>query len=190
MAVRLCEFLPAGLWPALSLVLALTAAIPAPPARAADDSTKDPDSLALGAGIFDVRRRHDLPLKNDAGLFDLEYRSDKQLWWFKPMIGAFGTTEGAFYTYAGIRLDVYFGDRLVFTPSFAPGLYHQGNGNDLGFEVEFRSSAEIAWRFDDFSRLSFGVSHISNASLGRKNPGVENLTVMYSIPFRKLIGGD
>ena len=28
---------------------------------------------------------------------------------------------------------------LIFTPSFAPGLYHKGDGKDLGHALEFKS---------------------------------------------------
>ncbi|MCC7049307.1 MAG: porin family protein, partial [Alphaproteobacteria bacterium] len=79
--------------------------------------------------------------------------------------------------------------------SFSPGFYLQGNGRDLGYLVEFRSSAELAYRFDDYSRLSLGIAHLSNASLGgegpglllptapARNPGVETLTLSYSMPI-------
>jgi hypothetical protein len=153
------------------------------PVLAASDDDPDPDALAFGLGYFDIVKRRD-----DAAILNLEYRSDKRLWVFKPQAGLFATSKGGFYAYAGIRLDVYFGNRFVFTPSFSPGLYHEGNGKDLGFEVEFRSSAEIAYRFDDYSRLSLGIAHLSNASLGDKNPGVETLTLTYSVPFAKLLG--
>ena len=169
----------------LATVVLGGAALLASPVRADEDKDPDPDALAFGAGYFDIIKRRD-----GAAILNLEYRSDKKLWVFKPMIGMWGTSEGGFYAYAGVRLDVYFGNRFVFTPSFAPGFYHEGNGKDLGLEVEFRSSAEIAYRFDDYSRLSLGIAHLSNASLGDKNPGVETLTLTYSVPFGKLLGGD
>ena len=66
--------------------------------------------------------------RNDsAGIFNLEYRSDKKLWVFKPQVGMFATSKGGFYAYAGVRVDVYLGNRFVFTPSFSPGLYYEGN---------------------------------------------------------------
>jgi hypothetical protein len=164
--------------------LALLLALLAPAlARAASDEDPEPDALAFGLGYFDIIKRRD-----SAAVFNFEYRSDKKLWVFKPQAGMFVTSEGGFYTYAGIRLDVYFGNRFVFTPSFSPGLYFEGNGKDLGFEVEFRSSVELGYRFDDYSRLSLGIAHLSNASLGDKNPGVETLTLTYSVPFDKLFG--
>ncbi|MCC7047941.1 MAG: acyloxyacyl hydrolase, partial [Alphaproteobacteria bacterium] len=130
------------------LVRALALALALPTLAAAEEpSDDDPAALAFGAGYYDVVRQRD-----GAGLFNLEYRSDKHLWWFKPQVGMWATGQGSFFTYAGVRMDVYFGNRLVFTPSFSPGFYLQGNGRDLGYLVEFRSSAELAYRFDDYSR--------------------------------------
>lgn len=172
-------------------VLALAAVIAlASPVRA-QDLTRDgePDAIAFGGGYYDILRS----VKNkgdaqEAGLFNLEYHSNKKLWYFTPQFGAWATNKGSAYVYAGVRLDVFFGNRFVFTPSFSPGLYHEGKGKDLGFIVEFRSSAEFAYRFDDYSRLSLGIAHLSNASLGDKNPGVETLSLTYSIPLRNIIG--
>ncbi len=163
------------------MVLALLAA----PARADDE----PDAIAFGAGYYDILRA--AKNKDDAqaaGIFNLEYHSNKKLWYFTPQIGAWGTNKGSAYVYAGVRIDVFIGNRFVFTPSFSPGLYHEGKGKDLGFIVEFRSSAELAYRFDDYSRVSLGIAHLSNASLGDKNPGVETLTLSYSIPLSNILG--
>ena len=171
-------------------------------ARAEDQKEQDyePDALAFGAGYYDVlRAMRNKPDAMTAGLLNLEYRSDKKLWYFRPQIGAWATNQGSAYVYAGIRLDVFIGNRFVFTPSFSPGLYIDGNGKDLGFPVEFRSSAEFAYRFDDYSRISLGIAHLSNASLSKvakdspiagngKNPGVETLTLSYSVPIRNLLG--
>ncbi len=167
----------------LCAVLMLAAVVAAPTLARAEGDDPEPDALAFGAGWFDI-----IKMRDNAAILNLEYRSDKKLWVFKPMFGMWASSEGGFYGYAGIRMDVYFGNRFVFTPSFAPGFYHDGNGKDLGLEVEFRSSVEVAYRFDDYSRLSLGLAHLSNASLGDKNPGVETLTLTYSVPFSKLLG--
>jgi lipid A 3-O-deacylase len=163
----------------------------APPAGAQSfGADGEPDAIVFGAGYYDfIRAVKDKGDKQEAGFFNLEYHSNKKLWYFTPQFGAWGTNKGSAYVYAGVRLDVFFGNRIVFTPSFSPGLYHEGKGKDLGFIVEFRSSAELAYRFDDYSRLSLGIAHLSNASLGDKNPGVETLTLTYSIPMSNILGG-
>ena len=63
--------------------------------------------------------------------------------------------------------------------------YFEGNGKDLGHVFEIRSALEVAYRFDDRSRLGVMFYHISNAGLGDdKNPGAEALTLSYSFPLR------
>ena len=143
----------------------------------------DPDFLSFGAGYFDWNRQ-----KAPAAEFRLEYRSDKKLWIFKPLGGIMGTSDGAVYAFAGIGVDVFFGRRIVLTPSFAPGYYAKGSGLDLGHELEFRSQIEFAYRFDDRSRLGVAVSHMSNASIADENPGTESAILYYSMPLSRIFG--
>ncbi len=142
------------------------------PARAGD-----PDFLSIGGGYFDWNRQ-----KDPAAEFRLEYRSDMEFWVFKPFAGLMGTSDAAFYGYAGVLIDVYLGNRFVVTPSFAPGYYEKGNGYDLGHELEFRSQLEFAYRFDDRSRLGLAISHMSNASIADNNPGAESAILYYTVP--------
>ena len=156
------------------LVLATTALLNA----AAPVRADDPDFLSVAGGYFDWNRQ-----KAEAAEFRLEYRSDYKLWIFKPLGGVMATSDGAFYGFAGIGVDVFLGKRFVVTPSFAPGYYAKGGGYDLGYPLEFRSQIEFAYRFDDRSRLGLAVSHMSNASIGDTNPGTESAMLYYSIPF-------
>ncbi len=162
-----------------ALSVALAAAIfaaAAGPARA-----DDPDYLVLGAGIFDMG-------EDEAGEVRLEYRSKLKWWIFKPFTGVMLTSDVAVYAYGGILLDVYFGRRIVVTPSFAVGAFEEGDGKDLGHTLEFRSQIEIAYRFADRSRLALSFSHISNASLADSNPGAQSLMLSYALPFDRLLG--
>jgi len=146
----------------------------------AEDGERDPSFIRFGAGFYDV---------NDdmgAGEFHMEYISNSRWWVFNPFVGFMATTDSALYGYAGIRLDLFVGRRFVITPSFAPGLYSDGDGKDLGYPVEFRSAVEFAYRFDDRSRLGLSVYHLSNASLDDNNPGTEVVTLHYSYPFNRL----
>ena len=93
------------------------------------------------------------------------------------------SSDGAFYGFGGVLVDFYLGRRFVFTPSFAAGLYEDGDGKDLGHAVEFRSSVELAYRFNDRSRLGMSFYHLSNAGLSDNNPGTEVLSLNYSIPL-------
>ena len=90
-----------------------------------------------------------------------------------PITGGFITENSAAYIYTGIEWNVAMGG-MMFTPSFAPGLYHEGDGKDLGHVLEFKSEVQLSYVVSD--KTSFGVSynHISNASLGDKNPGANS----------------
>jgi lipid A 3-O-deacylase len=146
------------------------------PARAADD----PSFVSFGGGVYDML--HD----NTAGEFRGEYRFGQKLWIFKPFVGIMATTKGAFYGYGGFLVDIYLGNRWVFMPNAAAGYYDNGNGKVLGSHVEFRTGAELAYRFDDRSRLGVTFHHISNAGIGQHNPGEEEMAVMFSLPFTLL----
>jgi hypothetical protein len=143
---------------------------------------QDPSFLAFGLGYYDVYHQDDTAVD-----FRLEYRHGEKFWIFKPWIGVEATSDGAFYGVAGVLVDVFFGKRVVLTPSFGAGLYAEGDGKDLGHVIEFRSQIELAYRFDDRSRLGLAFSHISNASIGDENPGVEILSVYYSLPLDSLL---
>lgn len=161
------------------VAFALLAAVAAAPGGAAAD---DPDLLSFSAGAYDWNRK-----KDPGAEFRLEYRSDYKLWIFKPFAALAGTTTGQSFVGAGVLIDVYLGNRIVVTPSFAPTWYQGGNKDlDLGHAVEFRSQLEIAYRFDDRSRLGVAISHYSNASLGDKNPGTESAMLYYSVPLSNL----
>jgi lipid A 3-O-deacylase len=140
--------------------------------------TDDPSFLALGAGAFDLL--HD----DIAGEARIEYRSGYKIFGvLKPFIGGMVTTESAFYGFGGFGIDIYFGPRWVLTPSAAVGAFTKGSGKDLGSTVEFRTGAELAYRFDDRSRLGLAFHHLSNAGISTHNPGTESLMLMYSLPF-------
>jgi len=159
------------------LLLAAATLLVSPAARA-----DDPSFVAFSAGAFDVGK--------DQTAFEgrAEYRWGNKFWIFKPLAGGMFTSDAALYGYAGVLIDIYFGRRIVAGLSFAPGLFHEGNGKDLGHAIEFRSQIEIAYRFDDRSRLGLALSHMSNASIGDKNPGAESLVLTYAIPTSKLFG--
>jgi lipid A 3-O-deacylase len=167
----------------LRFALLAAAALVGPALMAGPASAQDPAFVTLGGGYYDVVRGD-----NQAADFRLEYRSDLELWIAKPWAGVEVTSDGAVYVAAGLLTDIYFGNRIVVTPQAGVGYYYNGDGPDLGYELEFRTGVEVGYRFDNRSRLAVGLSHISNASLGEDNPGTEILTFTYSIPVGRLTG--
>ena len=92
---------------------------------------------------------------------------------FSPITGFLITADNAGYIYTGIQAQYKMGV-INLTPSFTPGLYHNGDGKDLGHLVEFKSELQISLDLSKTSELGFSYNHISNASLGDKNPGANS----------------
>ena len=90
-----------------------------------------------------------------------------------PITGGFITENSAVYIYTGFEWNVDMG-ALTFTPSFAPGLYHKGDGKDLGHVLEFKSEVQLSYELSKTSSLGISYNHVSNASLGNKNPGANS----------------
>ena len=90
-----------------------------------------------------------------------------------PITGALITADNAGYIYTGVQAQYKIGS-LNITPSFTPGLYHEGDGKDLGHILEFKSEVQLSIDIFQNSELGFSYNHISNASLGDKNPGANS----------------
>ena len=90
-----------------------------------------------------------------------------------PITGVLITADNASYVYTGVQAQYKLG-ALNFTPSFTPGLYFEGDGKDLGHIIEFKSELQFSLDLSNTSELGFSYNHISNASLGDKNPGANS----------------
>ena len=97
-----------------------------------------------------------------------------------PITGGFITENSAVYVFTGVEWNIDMG-ALTFTPSFTPGLYHKGNGKDLGHAVEFKSEIQFSYNPSDSSKIGLSYNHVSNASIGDKNPGANS----YAFNFLK-----
>ena len=90
-----------------------------------------------------------------------------------PITGVLITADNAGYVYTGVQAQYKLGS-LNLTPSFTPGLYHEGSGKDLGHILEFKSELQISLDIFKNAELGLSYNHISNASLGDKNPGANS----------------
>lgn len=145
--------------------------------RALDNTGMVP-LLSFGVGAFNVLKTP------KSAQFQLEYKTALSLIMARPFIGMFTTTRLNYFLYAGIGWDLHFSKRLVVIPSFAPGVYFQGKDKDLGYPLEFRTCLEVAYKFDNKARLGIQFYHISNASIGSRNPGEESLMIYYALPLQ------
>jgi len=152
----------------------------------------------FGLGIYDVKI--DGSKENQATDFRYEYRSDNSLldigpkednfFFLKPFFGLEFTSDSASYFLTGIYFEDNLGELLeskknkfFFTPSFGAGIYGNGSGKKLGNDLQFRTSFEVSYELKNKNRIGVSFSHISNANLGDKNPGVEILSFSYQVPY-------
>ncbi|WP_158240812.1 acyloxyacyl hydrolase [Telmatospirillum siberiense] len=136
----------------------------------------DPSYVAIGVGAWEVFRDD-----AHAAEFDVGFRPDVGLGVLRPQVGFLAATDGDYFGYGGFLADFALTDHVILTPNVAVGGYG-GHGYRLGSHVEFRTGVDIAWRFEDKSRLGVGFYHMSNAGLTQRNPGNESLLVQYFIP--------
>ena len=161
----------------LLLVAAAAFVLGAAPTHASEDL------LSLSAGYYDISDNE------EAVDFRAEYRwGEPLLWQIKPFLGVEATSDGAVYGLGGLLLDWGVAPHFYITPGIGAGLYHDGDGKDLGHVVEFRSQIEAAYEFENASRFSLGFSHISNAGLDDRNPGTEILSLYYHHPVGFMTG--
>ena len=90
-----------------------------------------------------------------------------------PVTGAMITQDAAAYVYTGVEVNYDLGP-IKLTPSFTPGIYEKGNGKDLGHAIEFKSEVQLSLNLHENSQFGMSYNHISNASLGDKNPGANS----------------
>ena len=152
----------------------------------------------FGLGVYDLKL--DGTEKNQAIDLRYEFRSDNSLidigpeednfFFLKPFFGVEFTNDSASYFLTGIYFEDNLGElfegnksKYYFTPSFGAGFYDDGSGKKLGNALQFRTSFEVSYELKNKNRIGISISHISNANLGNKNPGVEILSFSYHVPY-------
>jgi hypothetical protein len=113
-----------------------------------------------------------------AGLFGLQHQNvslirNSFFGTLSPVTGFMITENNAGYFYTGVQVEYKIGN-INFTPSFTPGYYEKGDGKDLGHELEFKSELQFSINLPSNTQIGLSYNHISNASLGTKNPGANN----------------
>ena len=136
--------------------------------------------LNFFTGMFDFS-----DTKQASGILGIQHQNDDLfresfLGRLSPITGGFLTEKSAFYFYTGAQAEYEIGS-FTFTPSFAPGYYNAGDGKDLGSALEFKTEVQMSVNLSDSTQFGMSYNHISNASLGDKNPGANS----YMINFLK-----
>ena len=146
----------------------------------AEDIKSNETELNFFTGMFDFSDH-----KQKAGIIGIQHQNDDLfrdsfLGRLSPITGGFLTENNAYYLYTGAQAEYDLG-MFTITPSFAPGYYSSGNGKDLGHALEFKSEVQMSLNLSDSTEFGMSYNHISNASLGDKNPGANS----YMINFLK-----
>lgn len=171
---------PRSAFAALAALGAFTAAASAGERPAAAGATEEwaRSAAVLSIGAFDAE--HAGQRATEAGV---RYRLHRKGWALQPLVGVMGTSAGAVNAYGGLSVELPAGRHLGFRSSFAPGYYTPGHsGKDLGSALEFRSGVELAVRLNGGWRVGIEYYHLSNAGLGRINPGQESLVMTLAVP--------
>ena len=121
----------------------------------------------------------------------VEYRSGESFtpWTLSPIGGVMFTTVEDWFLFVGFMRHFELDQSWQWALSFSPMYYsYSGSGRDLGLALEFRSKIEASYAMPNRARLGIGLSHISNANLSHyfgngKNPGVEILSLSYTVPI-------
>ena len=145
-----------------------------------EDQNLKETEINVYTGMFDFSDD-----KQASGLVGFQHQNEELynesfLGKLSPITGGFITEKNAFYFYTGAEANYNFGI-ISITPSFAPGYYNTGDGKDLGSPIEFKSEVQMSLNLSESSQFGMSYNHISNASLGDKNPGANS----YMINFLK-----
>lgn len=159
------------------LAVALAAGLASFPAGVAGEEIS---LFRVGAGVFEFN----LP-KAMAAEIAVQYRMGYNTGALHPITGVKVTADAAAFAYVGFGADIPLWGRVVFRPSFAPGIYHQGNGKDLSAYLNFRTAFEIALCLGGGRRLGIEMDHVSNAGAAPTNLGEESLLVTFAVPLGK-----
>ena len=146
----------------------------------ADDKELNETQLNFFTGMFDFSDDNQA-----SGIVGIQHQNEDLfresfLGKLTPITGGFLTEKSAFYFYTGAEAEYDLGF-ITITPSFAPGYYNSGDGKDLGHALEFKSEVQVSLNLSDTTKFGMSYNHISNASLGDKNPGANS----YMINFLK-----
>jgi len=145
-----------------------------------EEKRSNETELNFFTGMFDFS-----DTKQASGVIGLQHQNDylfreSFLGQLSPITGGFLTEKNAFYFYTGAQAEYDLG-LFTITPSFAPGYYNSGDGKDLGSALEFKTEIQMSLNLSDSTEFGMSYNHISNASLGDKNPGANS----YMLNFLK-----
>ena len=143
----------------------------------------------LSANSFSIfGGSYDYDDDNTSTLYGLNYHlSDNAFSVFNlidlnPVIGGFVTAKSATMFYSGFETNIG-QDSIYLNLSSSVGIYSNGDGKDLGNDLQFKSEVNLFYRLGKSSSIGLGSHHISNAGLSSVNPGTNNFYLIFNRDF-------
>ena len=151
---------------------------PAPENRVVD--VQDNQSFfGLSIGAYDPFTHDDL-----AASLGIEYQPGIRIAGFlQPLFGAMATNEGTLYGYGGLGVPVELGSNWMLMPSASIGYYEDGDGYDLDRHAVYRIGTELAYVFDNKSRLGLNAHILTNAKSLDSDDRTEVISLVYTMPI-------
>ena len=95
----------------------------------------------------------------------------------KPIFSASLTDQNGFWIGAGFENQLRIIDNISATFSFMPGIYSQGQEEDLGGWLMFRSGIGLRYDYSDQMGISIIYDHRSSGDIWDYNPGMETMQI-------------
>ncbi|GGA91305.1 hypothetical protein GCM10011369_36730 [Neiella marina] len=138
------------------------------------DSEAQQHRLGFGIGVWEAMEQMDIYYVQGA----YEFAEYEPLWGIRPTVIGMVSEDGEYYAAGGWLKEFTISERWDW--GFGNVVGYHSDTDHLGHHLEFYSRifANYDIQEDAFLRLEFG--HLSNASIGDRNPGTETLTLTYN----------
>lgn len=103
-----------------------------------------------------------------------------------PWVALNLTDSRTWFAGAGLVYHLELSPNYRLTLGSGPFYYQHEPERDLGLDLEFYSFAELTRKLPRNQRVGLRVGHLSNAGLGRRNPGSETISVVYTRPLTRV----
>lgn len=175
--------------PAPATVAAPAAAAPLPPPVPESrtvDVQPDTSFFGLSVGLYDPFTHSG----RTSTAFNAEWQPGvKIVGTLQPLFGAMATTRGALLGYAGVGVPFNITDHVFLMPSLSIGGYLPGGDYDLQRHIVERPGVELAYQFDDKSRLGLNFDVITNGKSFQARDRSEMVALTYTMPLSTFSGG-
>lgn len=142
--------------------------------------------FGLSVGMYDPFSHGE-----QAASFNLEWQPGVKIAGvLQPLFGAMVTTEGSMLGYGGVGVPFKLGKRIFVMPSVAVGAYEEGNGYDLDSTLAFRFGTELAYEFDNKSRIGINAHILTNGDSLDRPDRTEIISLVYTTPLDALSGSN